>query len=368
MSNRQYAILVVDDVRLDREILRKFLQNEGHCVTCVEDGLEALEMLEAQVFDLVVLDIMMPRLYGTKVLQKIRANPRFSHIPVIIMTSIHDTESAARCIELGADDYLTKPHNKTLLRARINNCMRRIERRYLEKMILNELEEEKKRSESLLFSIMPKAIVDRLKRGPRSIVDYVAEVTVMFSDIVGYTKLSSSLPEEEVVQLLHAIFSSFDELAMKHRLEKIKTIGDSYMVVGGIPDLIDHHAEAIAEMALEMKAMLHQLETSRGDPISMRFGIHTGPVQVGIIGKHKFSYDLWGDTVNLASRMESCGIPGQIQVTEATYHLLKDRFILEKRDAAVNVKGKGVMSTYFLLGRKAPIKGTAHGATVLMYP
>jgi len=352
MANDQYSILVVDDVRLDREILRKFLKKMGFFVRCAEDGLEALDILKTESFDLVLLDIVMPRMYGTKVLEIIRSNPRMYHMPVLMMTSINDTDNIARCIELGADDYLTKPHNQTLLKARIHNCIQKKILREQEKLILRKVEEEKQMSDRLLMRIMPKAIADKLKSGQRIIVDYFAEVTVMFCDIVGYTKLSCCLPEDEVIKLLHSIYSSFDELTFRHGLEKIKTIGDSYMVVGDIPEHFDYHAESIANMALDMKAILKQYRTSQGKTLSMRFGINTGPVRVGIIGTRKFSYDLWGDTVNIASRMESHGLPDQIQLTESTSKYLQDKFVLEKRKNRINVKGKGLTTAYFLTGRK----------------
>jgi len=353
MPDDRYSILVVDDVRLDREILREFLRKMGFYVRCAEDGLEALEVLDSEPFDLVLLDIVMPRMYGSKVLQIIRANPRLNYMPVLMMTSVNDTESAAHCIELGADDYLVKPHNKTLLKARIHNCIQKKNFREQEKMMLRKVEEEKQMSDRLLMRIMPKAIADKLKKGQRIIVDYFSEVTVMFSDIVGYTKMSATLPEDELIKLLHSIYSSFDELTFKHGLEKIKTIGDSYMVVGGIPNHFDYHAEAIANMALDMKAIVKQYRTSLGKPISMRFGINTGPVRVGIIGTRKFSYDLWGDTVNIASRMESHGLPDQIHVTHSSRKYLRDKFVLEQRDKKIHVKGVGPMTSYFLTGRQA---------------
>jgi len=352
MPDDQFSILVVDDVRLDREILRKLLQKMGFFVRCAEDGLEALEVLKTESFDLVILDIVMPRMYGSKVLQIIRTNPRLNYMPVLMMTTISDTDNIARCIELGADDYLVKPHNQTLLKARIHNCIQKKKLREQEKMMLRKVEEEKRRSDRLLMRIMPKAIADQLKKGKRIIVDYFSEVTVMFSDIVGYTKMSTSLPEDELIKLLHSIYSSFDELTFKHGLEKIKTIGDSYMVVGGIPNHFDYHAESIANMALDMRAILKQYRTSKGDSISMRFGINTGPVRVGIIGTRKFSYDLWGDTVNIASRMESHGLPDHIHVTHSSSKYLKDKYVLEQRDKKVHVKGFGPMTSYFLTGRK----------------
>jgi adenylate cyclase len=175
---------------------------------------------------------------------------------------------------------------------------------------------------------------------------------VMFADLVGFTKLSSHLSPAELVELLNEIFSAFDELAERYGLEKIKTIGDAYMVVGGLPMVSDNHAEAIAEMAIEIQAAIAKVRTKGDQPLSMRIGIHTGPVEAGVIGTKKFTYDLWGDTVNTASRMESQGVAGGIQVTVATYERLRDKYIFEER-GVIQVKGKGDMMTYLLMNRKS---------------
>ena len=212
------------------------------------------------------------------------------------------------------------------------------------------LNTEKDRSEALLLNILPFAIAEKLKRESGTIADSFAEATVLFADIVGFTQMSSSMPPRDVVDLLNCIFSVFDQLADKHKLEKIKTIGDAYMVVGGIPDVSQHHVEAIAEMALDMRQAIATLGQQQQQPLSIRIGINTGPVVAGVIGRKRFVYDLWGDAVNIASRMESQGEPGGIQVTEAVWLRLRHRYVLEKR-GLVNIKGKGDMCTYWLKGR-----------------
>ncbi|WP_017303473.1 adenylate/guanylate cyclase domain-containing protein [Spirulina subsalsa] len=209
---------------------------------------------------------------------------------------------------------------------------------------------EQEKSEQLLLNILPQSIATLLKQGNKIIAQEFEEVTILFADIVGFTQLSSQIPPEELVELLNRIFSCFDNLTEFYNLEKIKTIGDSYMVVGGLPTPRPDHAEAIAEMALAMQKSLHQIDCSHG-PLEMRIGINTGNVVAGVIGKKKFIYDLWGDAVNVASRMESHGVVGKIQVTEATYQRLQGLYNFERR-GKVEVKGKGEMETYFLLGNK----------------
>jgi class 3 adenylate cyclase len=209
---------------------------------------------------------------------------------------------------------------------------------------------EQQRSERLLLNILPEPIADRLKQKPQAIADGFAEATVLFADVVGFTEMSNHMSPTEIVSRLNQIFSRFDALAEEHGLEKIKTIGDAYMVVGGLPNPRTDHAEAIADMALDMQQAIEQLNWETGESFSMRIGINTGPVVAGVIGTKKFIYDLWGDTVNVASRMESQGMPGQIQVTETTYRRLQGTHQFEER-GIIQIKGKGNMKTYWLKQR-----------------
>jgi adenylate cyclase len=216
---------------------------------------------------------------------------------------------------------------------------------------LNALRVQQAQSERLLLNILPAEIANRLKRGDSTIADTFADVTVLFADIVGFTQLSARVSPTELVALLNDIFSTFDNLAERHGLEKIKTIGDAYMVVGGLPITRPDHAEAIAEMALDMQQAIIEFSNTHNQDFSIRIGINTGPVVAGVIGIKKFIYDLWGDTVNTASRMESHGSPGCIQVTAATYQQLREKYFFENR-GAIEVKGKGKMTTYLLKCRK----------------
>jgi class 3 adenylate cyclase len=224
------------------------------------------------------------------------------------------------------------------------------------------LNAEQEKSEALLLNILPKAIADQLKKNQKEhIAEHFDQITILFADIVGFTPLSSQMSPKELVNILNDIFSTFDQLAEQHQLEKIKTIGDAYMIVGGLPVAREDHAEAIAKMALDMITAVNQfqhnslvqnlLQIQHQPTLEIRIGINTGSVVAGVIGIKKFSYDLWGDTVNVASRMESQGEPGKIQVTTTTYAQLKDKFVFEER-GEIEVKGKGKMTTYWLLGKQ----------------
>lgn len=218
------------------------------------------------------------------------------------------------------------------------------------------LEAEQEKSERLLLNILPQQIVEQLKQQNSTLADHFPEATVLFADIVDFTKLSARIEPTDLVALLNKIFSAFDMLAERHGLEKIKTIGDAYMVVGGLPTPRVDHAEAVAEMALDMQQEIAQFCTEDGEQFKIRIGINTGPVVAGVIGIKKFIYDLWGDTVNTASRMESQGIAGYIQVTAATYDRLRDKYLFEER-GTIQVKGKGEMCTYLLIGKEVPTEG-----------
>jgi class 3 adenylate cyclase len=216
------------------------------------------------------------------------------------------------------------------------------------------LQAEQERSEQLLRNVLPGPIADRLKGGEEVIADGFPEVTVLFADLVDFTRRSNHSSPERVVQVLDDLFSALDQLAERHGLEKIKTIGDAYMVVGGLPEPQPDHAQAVAEMALAVREEVPRHRDPDGRPLAVRIGIDTGPVVAGVIGRRKFSYDLWGDTVNTASRMESRGVAGCIQVTERTYRRLRDRYRFQRRGPIPvkgKGKGKGTLDTWFLVDR-----------------
>jgi len=215
----------------------------------------------------------------------------------------------------------------------------------------NLLKVERRKSEQLLQNILPLPIIEQLKSSPQEISQGFDESTILFTDIVGFAPLAATLSPAELVRFLNQIFSAFDELAERYQVEKIKTIGDAYLVIAGVPVPREDHTAIIAEMALAMHTTVRTMRLPAGQPLQLRSGIHTGNVVAGIIGKKKFTYDIWGDTVNLASRMESQGLPGEIQVSPAVYERLKERYTFRER-GKIEVKGKGEMTTYFLIGQR----------------
>ena len=346
-------LLAVDDDDMNREMLVRRLQKIGYDVGEAANGREALTRLKERNYDLVLLDILMPDLDGFQTLEFMKADPRLRHIPVIMLTALDDVESNVRCIEAGAEDYVPKPFNAVILRARITASLEKKRLRDQEQAYLDQLQIERAKSDRLLLNVLPRAIAERLKAGQRVIVDSFIDSTVLFADIVGFTRIASKQSPQRTVQLLNELFSSFDRIAEQLELEKIKTIGDAYMMVSGVPSIRADHAEACANAAFEMIEAVrvfnrrHQLEWS------IRVGMNSGPVVAGIIGTKKFSYDLWGDTVNIASRMESHGQPGQIQISEVTMKLLTNKFVFEPQ-GEIDIKHSARMPTYLL--RKLPTK------------
>jgi len=263
-----------------------------------------------------------------------------------------DTALASRTDELGALARAFNDMSGRLARAfgELARSNEVLEERVKERTA--ELASEQQKSERLLRNVLPAEIAERLKSEPTTIAEGFDAVTVLFADIVGFTEMSARSSPLEVVRLLNEVFSAFDKLAEKFGLEKIKTIGDAYMVVGGLPVPRPDHAQAVADMALEMQAFMHHLR-ERQPGLAIRIGIHTGPVVAGVIGTKKFSYDLWGDTVNVASRMESHGEKDRVQVSDAAADALRGDFEIEAR-GTIKVKGRGELATHWLLRRKAP--------------
>jgi adenylate cyclase len=344
------SILVVDDNASNRDVLARRLTREGHKVLTAANGMAALDFVAREDFDIILLDLIMPGMNGLEVLRRLKAAERTSHIPVIVISALDELDTVVRCIEAGAEDYLTKPFNPVLLRARVGASLEKKWLRDREKKFTTDLEQEKRRSEALLLNILPQKIVDRIRDGEKVIADRVLEATILFCDLVGFTTLSKELPADRLIDVLSKIFTAFDHLAAEQGVEKIKTIGDAYMVVAGIPEAQSDHAVRIATLGLQMIHAVDAIAKATDLKLRARVGIHTGPVVAGVIGAHKFAYDVWGDTVNTASRMESHSLPGRVQVSVATRLAVGDRFDFERR-GIIEVKGQGMMETFFLNDR-----------------
>ena len=352
-------VLVVDDSRTLRRLLIRELNIMGITdISEAGDGNEALVRLREKTPDLMLLDMEMPELDGLGVLKVVKSSSELNYLPIIMVSSAEQFEKTVECIQLGADDYLPKPFNPVLLRARVFSSLEKKRLRDADREHIAQLQHEKEllnleqmKTEKLMLNILPRPIADRLKKGEKNIAGSYPEVTVLFSDLVGFTKMSAQKSAPDLVKLLNDIFTRFDVRAQDLGLEKIKTIGDAYMVVGGLPIPRTDHAEIAADMAIGMFEDLNAFNVANNMAIEMRIGMHSGPVVAGVIGFTKFSYDLWGNTVNTASRMESTSKTGRIQITSITSGLLQDHFEIEERET-IECKGLGPILTSFINGRK----------------
>ena len=353
-----HRVLLVDDQPMIGEAVRRLLADQADITFAFcKDAAKALSTAEEFQPTVILQDLVMPDIDGLDLVSQFRSHPSTEKIPVIMLSANEEAATKAQLLEAGANDYLIKlPHQIELIaRIRVHSeaYKRLLERDAafgaLERS-LADLTREREKSERLLRNILPDTIAERLKNNVSTIAETYSSVSVLFADLCGFTTFSERVDASQLVDLLDDIFSAFDHLANAYGVEKIKTIGDAYMAVAGLPEARDDHAEAVAGMALGMLEAFRGVMRNRGLSMEVRIGIHSGPVVAGVIGKHKFSYDLWGDTVNTASRMESHGEPSRVHVSQGTYTLLQDRYRFTDR-GEMNVKGKGMQQTYFLLGR-----------------
>ncbi len=335
-------ILIVDDMPDNLRLLANILGDRGYEVGKARSGAMALTAVQAEPPDLILLDINMPQMDGYEVCHRLKSDPKTQEIPVIFISALDEVWDKVKAFNVGGIDYITKPFQGEEVLARVSNQLKI-------QALQKALKKEREKSEKLLLNILPPPIVEELKQKQSATPVQFAEATFLFADIVRFTPTSSAMPPAEVVSLLNGVFSTFDYLSQQHGVEKIRTIGDSYFIAGGVPIVRDDHAEAIADMALDMQRKIQNFSWPNGEPLQLRIGINSGgPVVGAVIGIQKFAYDVWGNDVNLASRMESQGEPGRIHVSAATFDRLNDRYEFEKR-GDIDIKGKGMMTTYWLL-------------------
>lgn len=346
------SVLVVDDEPISRAVLTGQLTQLGYRAVGAADGLEALAALQTLTIDLVLLDVQMPRMSGVEVLELMQRDEALHWVPVIVVSAGNQVEDVMRCLALGAEDYTVKPFNPTLLNARIRAVVARKQGLDRERAAHADLRGRQARAQQLLEQVLPPAIITRLTQGEEAIADTIPDATVMFADLANFTGLSERLPARRVVRMLDRVFSTFDLLAEQVGAEIIKTQGDAYLVASNVLVPQPNHPAVMADLALAMREAMGTLRAETDLPLEVRIGIHTGPVVAGSVGVRKLSYDIWGDTVNVASRMESHGIVGQIQVSEATYNRLHTSHHLTAR-GVIPIKGKGELPTYLLHGRLA---------------
>jgi adenylate cyclase len=337
-------VLVVDDDEANRTLLRDPLEVHGYEIIEAENGEHALQKVEQRPPDVILLDVMMPHMDGFEVCRRLKKDPRTAPIPILMITALSERMERMMGIAAGASDFLSKPVDLQELTLRVGHAAQT-------KRLFDQLLAEQAKSERLLLNALPRPIAERMKQGETNIADQHPDVSVLVADLVGFTTLAAHIGPDQVVYLLNEIFSGFDGLTEKHGLEKIKTIGDAYMAAGGIPLPRPDHAEAIADLALNMMTEIDKFNRAYNTSIQLRIGISTGSVVAGVIGRWKFTYDLWGDTVNLACRLESLGQAGSIQIADLTYERLKDKFRFDG-SRSLEIKGRGTELIHTLCGRR----------------
>jgi len=385
-------VLIVDDVKANILLLERMLHGAGYTsVASTMDPLEVCELHREHRYDLILLDLQMPGMDGFQVMEGLKGIETNGYLPVLVITA--QPGHKLRALQSGAKDFISKPFDLPEVLTRVYNML---EVRLLHKKTMNyskaleqtvreveasrelircqsdevkrlydQIVAEQQVSERLLLNVLPRPIAERLKGRQDDVIadnvqqviaDSFPEVTVLFADIAGFTRFSAGVSPARLVVLLNEIFTDFDNIADNRGLEKIKTIGDAYMAAAGLPVPATDHAVQAAHMALDMIDALARFNERSGCRLQMRIGINSGAVVAGVIGQRKFSYDLWGDTVNTAGRMESQGVAGRVQVTEATRRRLSEPFLFEER-GIIDVKDIGKLQTWFLVGRSSASSG-----------
>ncbi|MGF6227233.1 adenylate cyclase [Inquilinus ginsengisoli] len=337
MADPAAAILIVDDDEMNRYTLARRLRREGYQdLTEAADGLTALALLRSHPFDLVLLDVMMPGMNGYEVLRTLKSDPALRGIPVIMISALDAVDGAVRCIELGAEDYLPKPFNPTLLRARVGASLDKKRLRDQEAAHLDQIRREQERSERLLHAILPPGAISELKATDRVAPRRYENVAVLFCDIIDFTAYCDRNPPEQVVAELQGLVEAFEGIVAGHGLEKIKTIGDALMATAGLLEGIEEPLPASIRCGFDLVAAARQAKPGWG----VRVGIHHGPVVAGVIGRRQFLFDLWGDTVNTAARITACANPNSVFLSAALWLPIRGR-CRARSQGHYELKGKG---------------------------
>ncbi len=407
-SNQE--ILIAEDSPVQGTMLRRILTQHGYKATLVKNGQEALTKLREGAFGLVISDVEMPVMNGHEMCSTIKGDSNLQDIPVMLLTTMASPSDLMKGLNAGADSYLTKPYDEGVLLSRVDtllsnfspysqeeavdvlfagecytitathqrllnlllstyeNAMRQnqaLTQAQVELVKLNQqVESSRQESEQLLLNLLPKPVAEELIAYGSSSPAKFDDVSVLFTDFVGFTTFAEHFTPQELIEELSVFFNYFDTVVKTHTVEKLKTIGDSYMLAGGLPEPNTTHAIDCVLVGLDIQGFVrahHAERQTTGQPtLDMRVGIHTGPVVAGVIGKVKFSYDIWGDTVNLASRMESSGEPGTINISQDTYHCVKDFFDCVPR-GKIAAKNKGEVDMYFVQGIQPELSEKGEG-------
>lgn len=333
-------ILIVDDIEENLKVLTETLTQEGFHPLQAKSGERAIQIAGKALPDLILLDIKMPGMNGYETIKHLKADPKTSDIPVIFISALNQIEDKVKGFKAGAVDYVSKPFQKEEVIARVTTHLKL---RQAQKAI--EIEQQK--SENLLKNVLPIAVVNELKETGKSVPQSFSDVSILFSDIIDFTQSSSNLDPISLIEELNEMFSEFDKIMEKNGCERIKTIGDAYLAVCGVTSKHEEHAVRLTKAAKEMVAYLEERNRHAEIEWMVRIGIHSGEIVGGIVGTKKYIYDIFGDSVNIASRMESNSAPLSINISEETYLQIKHQFNVTKREP-VEVKGKGLTNMYFV--------------------
>ncbi|HEV8510837.1 MAG TPA: adenylate/guanylate cyclase domain-containing protein [Gemmatimonadales bacterium] len=355
-------ILIVDDLPANVLLLERVLGGAGYeTVTSTLDPRAVHELHAKNSYDLIVLDLQMPGMDGFEVMEGLKDTEKDGYLPVLVVTAQPDHK--LRALRAGAKDFISKPFDVAEVLTRVHNMLEvrllhvEIRRKNAElKTLFDQVVAERKLSERLALHVPPDSIAARLQARPDVTADSFADVTVVIADIVGFAELTPAVSPGQLALLVDEIFTGFDGLAKARGLKKIKTLGNSYMAAAGLPVAAGDHATRAVHLSLDMVEALERFNERRGHSLQVRIGIASGAVVAGVIGKRRYLYDVWGDAVTIASRMESHGVAGRVQVSESTRRLLGEPFLLEER-GALEVEGKGEMKTWFVGWRKNKIEG-----------
>lgn len=398
-----HTIVFAEDSSVQGVMLRRILVEEGYTVFWGKNGAEAYELVEREKPSLIITDVEMPDMNGFELCRKIKNNDALKDIPVVICSSLSRPEDIITGIECGADGYVTKPYDKKYLMYRVETLLNNpiatnedvtpininyagknfeivADRLHILNMLLSTYENSlkqynelvnaqielkklnksldlsKKETEEVLLNILPKRVAKELRETGKAKPVFYESASILFTDFKGFTKLSEKFTTEELIHQLDQFFCYFDSIMQIYKIEKIKTIGDAYMCVAGIPEKDPNHAVNIIKAGLELADYMNIVNTINSQqgipPWEIRIGVHSGPLVAGVVGTKKFCYDVWGDSVNVASRMESSGVPGRVNISGHTYEMIKDKFICEYR-GKVAAKNKGEIDMYFVNAAKS---------------
>lgn len=350
-NDKKYKVLIVDDDQMYLHTINHIISNINDSIETeiATNALEAEKKAERDPPDLIIIDWEMPAVSGIDFIQNIQNNPDLYEIPAIVCTGrMTDSENLKTAFDAGAVDFIRKPIDKIELISRVNSMIRLSESYQTIKKQREELMIEKEKTDRLLYNLFPRKIANKLKEGGKTTPEVFDNITIFFSDMVGFTEKSAHLEPQKVIEELNDIFTGFDEIMEKHSCERIKTVGDAYIAVCGMPDKNPDHAKHILNATKDVLAFLNKRNANETIQWDIRIGVHTGRVVGGIVGTRKYIYDIFGDSINISSRLESNSEPMRALVSETTYNLVTNTFNFET-PFLIDIKGRGKMKAYLLI-------------------